>query len=129
MCQRSLIDGRSQVNHFPGSFQIGRKDKLWYNLTQKAAKHGESVFHEFHPKTYLLPQDLKELRQSWIDTITTDEWKMILKPPASARGNGITVINRWSQIPKFARISRNKRNSSKPVRGRFSCFSRFASHT
>lgn len=39
--------------------------------------------------------------------------KMILKPPASARGNGITVIHKWTQIPKSAKITR--RHYTRPV--------------
>lgn len=97
----------NKVNHFPGSFHLGRKDKLWYNLQSKAKKFGDAVFLDFHPMTYVLPQDLKALRRSWILS-TGNEWKMILKPPASARGNGITVINKWSQIPKSAKVKKRR---------------------
>lgn len=103
----------NKVNHFPGSFHLGRKDKLWYNLQDKSFKYGESVFSNFHPTTYILPQDLRLLRKSWINSSGDNDWKMILKPPASARGNGITVINRWSQIPKNAKV--RKRHSNKAV--------------
>lgn len=102
----------NKVNHFPGSFHLGRKDKLWFNLQEKSLKFGEAVFSDFHPATYVLPQDVKLLRRTWISS-NGDDWKMILKPPASARGNGITVINKWSQIPKSARMK--KRHYNKPV--------------
>ncbi|KAI1299255.1 Tubulin polyglutamylase TTLL4 [Halotydeus destructor] len=103
-----------KVNHFAGSFHCGRKDKLWFNLSAKAAKHGDNVFLDFHPRTYVLPQDLRELRKSFINSQGIDSWKMILKPPASARGNGISVISKWSQLPKNAKVSR-KSNSNKPT--------------
>ena len=103
----------NKVNHFPGSFHLGRKDKLWYNLQDKSFKYGESVFSNFHPTTYILPQDLRMLRKSWINSSGDHDWKMILKPPASARGNGIMVINKWSQIPKSAKV--RKRHSNKAV--------------
>jgi len=108
----------NKVNHFPGSFHLGRKDKLWFNLQDKSSRFGEAVFSDFHPMTYVLPQDLKALRRSWISATNTsgangEDWKMILKPPASARGNGITVINKWSQIPKGAKVK--KRHSCKAV--------------
>ena len=32
-----------QVNHFPGTFQIGRKDRLWKNLSKLQARHGKKV--------------------------------------------------------------------------------------
>lgn len=101
----------SKVNHFPGTFHLGRKDKLWFNLQGKAHKFGDAVFTDFHPMTYVLPQDLKALRRSWITT-TGNDWKMILKPPASARGNGITVINKWSQIPKSAKVKKRRFNKA-----------------
>ena len=32
-----------QVNHLPGSFQIGRKDRLWRNLSKMQAHYGKRV--------------------------------------------------------------------------------------
>lgn len=54
----------------------------------------------FIPQTYILPQDLKLLRQQWQHKNGDGDEKYIIKPPASARGAGIKVINRWSQLPK-----------------------------
>ncbi|EDV27289.1 uncharacterized protein TRIADDRAFT_22586, partial [Trichoplax adhaerens] len=85
-----------KVNHYPGSFQIGRKDRLWRNMFRMQATNGRAEFG-FVPQTYVLPQDMKHLKQIWDDS---GKQKWILKPPASARGNGIKVINRWAQIPK-----------------------------
>ena len=50
-------------------------------------------------RTYILPQDIKLLRQIW-PKYSQRNVKWIIKPPASARGTGIKVVNRWSQIPK-----------------------------
>ena len=33
-----------QVNHFPGTFHIGRKDKLWKNFSSFQAVYGDKVF-------------------------------------------------------------------------------------
>lgn len=86
-----------KVNHFPGTFQIGRKDRLWRNLSRMMLKHGKREFG-FVPRTYVLPQDLRSFRQVWEKTGGKERW--IVKPPASARGTGISVVHRWSQIPK-----------------------------
>ncbi|RWS11131.1 tubulin polyglutamylase TTLL4-like protein [Dinothrombium tinctorium] len=94
-----------KVNHFPGSFHFGRKDKLWINLQCLATFCGDESLCSFHPKTYLLPHDLKELRKEWIANAGVNKL-MILKPPAAARGNGITVIHKWSQIPKSVKQSK-----------------------
>uniref|UniRef100_A0A3Q4MWM9 Tubulin tyrosine ligase-like family, member 4 n=1 Tax=Neolamprologus brichardi TaxID=32507 RepID=A0A3Q4MWM9_NEOBR len=72
----------SQLNHFPGTFQIGRKDRLWRNLSKMQVRFGKQEF-SFFPQTFVLPQDIKLLRK-----------------PASARGIGIQVIHKWSQMPR-----------------------------
>ncbi|XP_015113315.1 tubulin polyglutamylase TTLL4 [Diachasma alloeum] len=95
-CFKSLRDSQ-KVNHFPGTFHIGRKDRLWRNLSRLISKHGRKEFG-FVPRTYVLPQDLRNFRQVWEKTGGKEKW--IIKPPASARGTGIRVVHRWSQIPK-----------------------------
>ncbi|XP_071570300.1 tubulin monoglutamylase TTLL4 isoform X1 [Temnothorax nylanderi] len=86
-----------KVNHFPGTFQIGRKDRLWRNLSRMMVKYGKREFG-FVPRTYVLPQDMRMFRQVWEKNGGKEKW--IIKPPASARGTGIRVVHRWSQIPK-----------------------------
>ncbi|XP_049950814.1 tubulin monoglutamylase TTLL4-like isoform X1 [Schistocerca serialis cubense] len=95
-CFKTLKDFQ-KVNHFPGTFQIGRKDRLWKNLYRLMTKFGKKEFG-FIPRTYVLPQDSKMLRQAWEKNCGKEKW--IIKPPASARGTGIKVIHRWAQIPK-----------------------------
>ncbi|XP_059220254.1 tubulin monoglutamylase TTLL4 isoform X2 [Stomoxys calcitrans] len=87
-----------KINHLPGSFKIGRKDSCWKNLVKQMAKHGKKEFG-FMPKTYIIPNDLKQLRKSW-PKYSQRNVKWIIKPPASARGSGIRVVDRWAQIPK-----------------------------
>ncbi|XP_061089419.1 tubulin polyglutamylase TTLL4 [Conger conger] len=85
-----------KLNHFPGSFQIGRKDRLWRNLSKMQVHFGKQEFG-FFPRSFVLPQDMKLLRKAWDSTGTRQKW--IIKPPASARGIGIQVIHKWSQLP------------------------------
>ncbi|XP_033218603.1 tubulin polyglutamylase TTLL4-like [Belonocnema kinseyi] len=86
-----------KINHFPGTFQVGRKDRLWRNLSRMMLKHSKREFG-FIPRTYVLPQDLRCFRQVWDKQGSKEKW--IIKPPASARGTGIRVVHRWAQIPK-----------------------------
>ncbi|XP_049904584.1 tubulin polyglutamylase TTLL4 isoform X1 [Epinephelus moara] len=86
-----------KLNHFPGTFQIGRKDRLWRNLSKMQARFGKQEF-SFFPRTFVLPQDIKLLRKAWEDGGSRQKW--IIKPPASARGIGIQVIHKWSQMPR-----------------------------
>ncbi|XP_038577230.1 tubulin polyglutamylase TTLL4 [Micropterus salmoides] len=86
-----------KLNHFPGTFQIGRKDRLWRNLSKMQVRFGKQEF-SFFPRTFILPQDIKLLRKAWEDAGSRQKW--IVKPPASARGIGIQVIHKWSQMPR-----------------------------
>ncbi|GCC36827.1 hypothetical protein chiPu_0015327 [Chiloscyllium punctatum] len=86
-----------KLNHFPGSFQIGRKDRLWRNLLRMQMRFGKREFN-FFPQSYILPHDIKLLKNAWGASSGKQKW--IIKPPASARGIGIQVIHRWNQIPK-----------------------------
>ncbi|XP_055710939.1 tubulin monoglutamylase TTLL4 isoform X2 [Phlebotomus papatasi] len=96
--QFRTIRSYQKFNHIPGTFQIGRKDRVWRNLQLQMERNGKKEFG-FMPRTYILPQDLKTLRQMW-PRYSQRGVKWIIKPPASARGTGIKVVNRWSQIPK-----------------------------
>ncbi|KAG8432253.1 hypothetical protein GDO86_016770 [Hymenochirus boettgeri] len=91
------IKEHQKLNHFPGSFQIGRKDRLWRNLSKMQLRFGKKEFN-FFPQSFVLPQDIKILKKAWEEGGNRQKW--IVKPPASARGMGIQVIHRWSQLPK-----------------------------
>ncbi|XP_075789074.1 tubulin monoglutamylase TTLL4 isoform X2 [Pelodiscus sinensis] len=91
------IKEHQKLNHFPGSFQIGRKDRLWRNLSKMQTRFGKKEFN-FFPQSFILPQDIKLLRKAWEESGSRQKW--IVKPPASARGIGIQVIHKWSQLPK-----------------------------
>ncbi|EDW28320.1 GL19014 [Drosophila persimilis] len=92
------IRSYQKINHLPGSFRIGRKDSCWKNLQRQMTKHSNKEFG-FMPRTYIIPNDLCALRRHW-PKYSQRNTKWIIKPPASARGAGIRVINRWGQIPK-----------------------------
>ncbi|PAA94322.1 hypothetical protein BOX15_Mlig007903g3, partial [Macrostomum lignano] len=126
----SAIREYQKVNHFPGSFTLGRKDRLWQGLRRFRVKYGD--FFDIAPATYCLPDDLLALRQAWeaaasnldtsisaasassvsstssfssgsasdanLDCSGSPMW--ILKPPASCRGQGIRLLNKWHQVPK-----------------------------
>ncbi|XP_055861674.1 probable beta-tubulin polyglutamylase isoform X1 [Biomphalaria glabrata] len=95
-CFKQLRDFQ-KLNHFPGSFNIGRKDKLWRNLSRMQAHFGKKEFN-FFPQTFVLPTDNKLLKRIWEEGSGKQKW--IVKPPASARGQGIRVISKWSQVPR-----------------------------
>jgi tubulin polyglutamylase TTLL4 len=68
-----------KVNHFPGSFQIGRKDRLWRNLSHMQAVHSRREF-DFVPQTFVLPADFLLFKRVFDEITDTKESKWIIKP-------------------------------------------------
>jgi len=75
-----------QFNHFPGSFQLGRKDRLWRNLSKLLAQFGKKEFG-FFPQTFVLPADLANLKSTWDESNTKKKW--IIKPVFSTSSSVI----------------------------------------
>ncbi|XP_054742482.1 tubulin monoglutamylase TTLL4 isoform X3 [Anastrepha obliqua] len=92
------IRSHQKYNHMPGSFRIGRKDSMWHSIHNNMNKYGKKEFG-FMQKSYIMPDDLENLRQVWPKNASRLT-KWIVKPPASARGTGIRIVNKWSQFPK-----------------------------
>ena len=66
-----------QINHFPASFHLGRKDRLWHNLSKMQLRFGHKEFG-FFPRTYILPADIAMLKLAWSGNISSQKW--IIKP-------------------------------------------------
>eukprot|EP01064_Diplonema_japonicum_P020856 TRINITY_DN30430_c0_g1_i1.p1 TRINITY_DN30430_c0_g1~~TRINITY_DN30430_c0_g1_i1.p1 ORF type:complete len:664 (+),score=181.51 TRINITY_DN30430_c0_g1_i1:40-2031(+) len=81
-----------RVNHFPGTWGIGRKDYLHKNVSRFRKAFGEHF--AFTPSTWVLPQDTKTLQA---DMNANPGMTYILKPCASSCGKGIKLITRMPQ--------------------------------
>ncbi|KAL5110081.1 Tubulin polyglutamylase TTLL4 [Taenia crassiceps] len=96
-----------KLNHFPGSFELGRKDLLTINLSKMRTRFGSENFG-FYPTTFILPREFSRLKDSWgqgLDRNSARSKKRnlatwIIKPPASARGVGIYLANRLTEVPR-----------------------------
>nr|XP_017207366.2 tubulin polyglutamylase TTLL5 isoform X1 [Danio rerio] len=90
---RSLQDFQ-KVNHFPRSYELTRKDRLYKNIQRMQQSHG---FHNFSivPQTFVLPAEYQEFSNSF----SKDKGPWIIKPVASSRGRGIYLVSNISQIP------------------------------
>ncbi|KAM8921316.1 tubulin polyglutamylase TTLL5 [Pelodytes ibericus] len=82
-----------KVNHFPRSYELTRKDRLYKNIQRMQQKHGVRNFNLL-PHTYLLPSEYQEFCYAFCK----DRGPWIVKPVASSRGRGVYLINSPSQI-------------------------------
>ncbi|CAE8635222.1 unnamed protein product [Polarella glacialis] len=82
------------VNHFPGSTELTRKDRLWMNFHDMAQTFGSEAF-DFVPQTFVLPQQVKE----FLECYNREGGLWIVKPHASSRGRGIFVLRDVSELP------------------------------
>ncbi|DAZ95123.1 TPA: hypothetical protein N0F65_009754 [Lagenidium giganteum] len=79
-----------KVNHFPGSFELGRKDKLCGNLLRMRKKH-PTAYVGVIPETYLTANDYD--RQQFLAQFHADASVLwILKPPNLSCGRGIKLL-------------------------------------
>lgn len=84
-----------KVNHFPGSWALGRKDCMYRNISKKRREFGEE--YSICPTTYILPEDYKFFQQDREDNPSA-LW--IKKPVASSCGRGIKMISHSSTVEK-----------------------------
>jgi tubulin polyglutamylase TTLL4 len=75
------------ANHFPSSWNLGRKDSLSRNIALSRRKHPKA--YDFFSKTFILPNDITALRLE-LEAHPRSYW--IIKPSASACGRGIRLM-------------------------------------
>jgi tubulin polyglutamylase TTLL4 len=88
------INKYQHVNHFAGSWCVGRKDSMWRNVIRNRRLYGK--FFDIAPMTYIFPEDYKRWN---IDREMGNFKNMyIMKPAASSCGRGIRVIGKKQQV-------------------------------
>lgn len=90
---RSLAEFQ-RVNHFPRSYEITRKDRLYKNIDRLSHTKGMKHF-DFVPKSYMMPSEYQEFCAAYVK----EKGSWIVKPIASSRGRGIYLINNPNQVP------------------------------
>uniref|UniRef100_A0A8C5G5E7 Tubulin--tyrosine ligase-like protein 5 n=1 Tax=Gouania willdenowi TaxID=441366 RepID=A0A8C5G5E7_GOUWI len=91
---RSLLDFQ-KVNHFPRSYELTRKDRLYKNIQRMQQTHGFKNFH-IVPQTFVLPTEYQEFCSK--NYFSKDKGPWIIKPVASSRGRGIYLVSNPNQI-------------------------------
>jgi len=90
-----------KVNHFPGTWGIGRKDRLAHNLSRMRREFGQE--YAFSARTFFLPKERAKLKMQ-MDADPKSIW--ILKPAASSCGRGIKLVSglAGSKLPKKRKV-------------------------
>ena len=90
-----VYDGISpyqRVNHFPGSYELTRKDNLCKNIVRMQTKYGKQLF-DIIPDTFILPDDFNNLYAQLMQfksQAIASYW--IVKPNSMSRGRGIYIV-------------------------------------
>lgn len=84
-----------KVNHFPGSTELTRKDRLWTNFNRMAKRFGIEAF-DFVPDSYVLPGQAQEFLDVY-ELNTQQLW--IVKPASSCCGRGIFLLRDIGKLP------------------------------
>jgi tubulin polyglutamylase TTLL4 len=95
-----------RYNHFPKTFQLGRKDYLWKNYC-KLRKNFPTDYN-YIPQTYILPNEKKEFINAYKMYKNINTW--IVKPVNSSRGRGVHLLTDLNNFPKDAIVSKYIQN-------------------
>ncbi|PAA48951.1 hypothetical protein BOX15_Mlig012852g2, partial [Macrostomum lignano] len=101
------------LNHFPNHYELTRKDLMVKNIKRyrrdleregnplaEKDDTGRYVHLDFIPITFMMPQDYNLFAEEF-KKHPTSTW--IMKPCGKARGIGIFLINKLSQLKKWSR--------------------------
>eukprot|EP00794_Sanderia_malayensis_P019861 gene19861-21803_t len=83
-----------KVNHFPRSFELTRKDKLYRNIQRMQQCKGLRHF-DFVPNFFVLPGERSDFHNAFL----RDKGPWIVKPVASSRGRGIFLVKDVNMVP------------------------------
>ncbi|CAG5135478.1 unnamed protein product [Candidula unifasciata] len=81
------------INHFPGTEELTRKDKLYKNIIRMQETKGKEHF-DFVPVSFKLPTEYRSLRSHY----KKERGLYIVKPVSLSRGRGVFVIDNPKKI-------------------------------
>ncbi len=90
-----------RYNHFPCTWQLGRKDNLWKNYKILSQYFPED--YNFIPDTYIIPEDQSQFIKMYE---SNPDYNWIIKPVASSRGRGIRLLSNLNSLPKKCLVSK-----------------------
>lgn len=88
------MEKNQKMNHFPGCWNLGRKDYMWRHLNKQRRSFPEA--YNFVPTTYLFPSDFDRFE---IAREVAEKGKLwIMKPANQACGRGIKMLKKDTPI-------------------------------
>lgn len=84
-----------KINHYPGSNELTRKDKMCMNMKSMADKYGKHNFG-FIPETFVLPEEFSEFYSVFL---ASKGALWIVKPSGSSQGRGIFLLENIHDVP------------------------------
>ena len=94
------IRPNQRFNHFPCTWELGRKDKLTENIKRMSRSFPKEF--TFLPLTFVFPKEATEGTK----VIQQSKGKWIVKPVASSRGRGIHLLTDKEKLPAKGLISK-----------------------
>lgn len=85
-----------KVNHFPGMFQLARKNHLARNLVKMQKEFDKE--YKFFPKTFNCPSEYGEFKNSLANKTASARPYYIVKPEAGCQGRGIFLTNNHEDL-------------------------------
>lgn len=83
-----------RVNHFPGSTELTRKDRLWTHFQEMKQAFGSDSF-DFVPDSFVLPEQV----DLFLDCYERTDYTWIVKPNNGAQGDGIFLLKELEDLP------------------------------
>ncbi|KAK3093578.1 hypothetical protein FSP39_017678 [Pinctada imbricata] len=83
-----------KINHFPRSYELTRKDRLFKNIQRMQQIKGAKHF-DFIPPSFILPSEYQDFCAAFL----REKGTWIVKPVASSRGRGVFLCNHPDQVP------------------------------
>jgi len=90
-----------RYNHFPTTWELWRKDKLWKNFKRMREKFPSD--YNYMSDSFVFPEDSASFYREILDNPTT-LW--LRKPKFSSFGKGISFVNIQSSIPTDSIVTR-----------------------
>ncbi|CAH1792719.1 unnamed protein product [Owenia fusiformis] len=83
-----------KINHFPRSYEITRKDRLYKNIQRMQQTKGMKHF-DILPQSFITPAEFQDFCSAFLK----EKGPWIVKPIASSRGRGIFLVNHPDEVP------------------------------